>query len=163
MKKIIVLIIFSLLICITINAQPNNISKEQKVYELSVFWKELCYNFANFDQCSTLNVDSLYRVYLSRVAETQNDYDYYLEMQSFAAHFNNGHTFCSLPQSLFPYLCTTSLRTKYDECQLLPICSGGCPHKRIENKFNHKHFNVCTRFLDCLDDYLLLRNELSNR
>lgn len=53
--------------------------------------------------------------------------------------------------------------TKCRECQLLPICSGGCPHKRIENKFNHKHFNVCTRFLDCLDDYLLLRNELSNR
>lgn len=52
--------------------------------------------------------------------------------------------------------------TKCRECQLLPICSGGCPHKRIENKFNHKHFNVCTRFLDCLDDYLLHRNELSN-
>lgn len=48
------------------------------------------------------------------------------------------------------------------ECQFLPICSGGCPHKRIENKFNHKQFSVCTRFFECLDDYLLFRNELSN-
>ena len=132
MKKIIVLIIFSLLICITINAQPNNISKEQKVYELSVFWKELCYNFANFDQCPTLNVDSLYRVYFSRVAETQNDYDYYLEMQGFAAHFNNGHTFCSLPQSLFPYLCTTSLRTKYDNGKVY-MSNIGLHNKGAEN------------------------------
>lgn len=52
---------------------------------------------------------------------------------------------------------------KCRKCQLLPICSGGCPHKRIENKFYHKQFKVCTRFLDCLDDYLLIRNELLNK
>lgn len=118
------MMIFFLLVCIIANAQPNNISKEQKIYELSVFWKELCYNFANFDQISTLNMDSLYRAYISRVVETSNDYEYYLEMQSFAANFNNGHTFCSLPQNLFPYLCTTTLRTIYDNGKVLLVNIG---------------------------------------
>lgn len=114
MKKAIVLIFISFSFCITAHAQPSNISKEQKIYELSVFWKEICYNFANMDQCQGLNMDSLYRVFISRVSETTNDFEYYLEMQAFAAHFNNGHTFCSLPQNLVPFLCTTTLQTKFD-------------------------------------------------
>ncbi len=30
------------------------------------------------------------------------------------------------------------------DCFSLPVCNGGCPHKRIENEFNGKNFNMCT-------------------
>jgi len=43
------------------------------------------------------------------------------------------------------------------ECFSFPICNGGCPHKRIENKFNNQDFDLCTHFKENIDDYLLLR------
>jgi uncharacterized protein len=48
------------------------------------------------------------------------------------------------------------------KCFSLPICGGGCPHRRIENKFNGKDFNVCIHFKDNLEKYLLLRAQLPN-
>jgi uncharacterized protein len=42
-------------------------------------------------------------------------------------------------------------------CFSLPICGGGCPHKRIENKFNNSEYDLCIQFNTNLDDYLLLR------
>ena len=39
-------------------------------------------------------------------------------------------------------------------CSLLPICFGGCPHKRLENKYNNATFNVCSSFKGNLSSYL---------
>jgi uncharacterized protein len=44
------------------------------------------------------------------------------------------------------------------QCFSLPICGGGCPHKRIENKFNNQKYDLCTHFdKNKIDDYLILR------
>lgn len=40
------------------------------------------------------------------------------------------------------------------DCFSLPICGGGCPHKRIENEFNNRCFNYCSCFANVLDEYL---------
>ena len=48
------------------------------------------------------------------------------------------------------------------QCFSLPICHGGCPHKRIENKFNHQDYDLCTHFKKNIDDYLLLRHQYIN-
>ncbi|HOF16836.1 MAG TPA: SPASM domain-containing protein [Bacteroidales bacterium] len=45
-------------------------------------------------------------------------------------------------------------------CFSLPVCKGGCPHKRIENKFNNKKFYNCTTWHNQWENYLLLRYEL---
>ena len=45
-----------------------------------------------------------------------------------------------------------------NQCFSLPICGGGCPHKRIENKFKNSKYEICTYFEKNLDNYLLLRN-----
>lgn len=103
-----------MLLYMIVKSQPVNINTYQKCFELAMFWKELSYNFANLNNNNVLNIDSLYLAYIPRVSETKNDFEYYLEMQSFAAHFKNGHTFCSLPQNLIPHLCTTTLRTEFD-------------------------------------------------
>jgi uncharacterized protein len=48
------------------------------------------------------------------------------------------------------------------DCFSFPICGGGCPHKRIENKFNKQNFNLCSRFRDNFEEYLLLRSQKMN-
>jgi len=94
-----------------------NIRKDQKMYELSVIWKELSYNFANMDNCPGLNLDSLYRAYLPIVQRTRNDFEYYKSVQQFLAHFNNGHVRCDLPRYIlhqlsYPLLITSCKNSK---------------------------------------------------
>lgn len=40
------------------------------------------------------------------------------------------------------------------ECSYLPICHGGCPKRRYENKFEGKMNDCCTPFKNRLKDYL---------
>ena len=46
---------------------------------------------------------------------------------------------------------------KCKKCFFLPICGGGCPHKRIENTFEKQSFDYCTHFQNKLEDYLFER------
>jgi len=98
----------------------KRISKEQKLYELSVVWKELTYNFANMDNCPTINLDSLYREYMAYVQNTHNDWEYYKVLQRFLAHFNNGHATCfSFPDYFSDYLGLLLLKTTYKENKII--------------------------------------------
>lgn len=48
------------------------------------------------------------------------------------------------------------LNQKCLDCFLLPICGGGCPHKRIENDFNNKNFDLCS-YNENFEDYIIER------
>ena len=118
----IIAVVFLLSACISSNEagkveQNKNICKisaEQKLYELSIVWKELAYNFANMDYCPFVNLDSLYKTYMPIIQNTKNDFDYYKTMQRFLAHFNNGHTnVLDFPQYLDPYIARFYLETSY--------------------------------------------------
>ncbi|MDR1544017.1 MAG: hypothetical protein LBS50_06355 [Prevotellaceae bacterium] len=103
------------LYCNAIFAQQPDIyrvSKEQKMYEFSVVWKELSYNFANMDNCPEVNLDSLYRQYLPIITETQNDWEYCRIMQKFLCRFNNGHTYSQNPDYLYNYVAYPLFTTK---------------------------------------------------
>jgi hypothetical protein len=52
--------------CATTFAQDHNIklSVAEKVYGLSLFWKEVSYNFAYFDQVPDLDWDSAYQEFI---------------------------------------------------------------------------------------------------
>lgn len=75
----------------------NTISREQKLYEFSVIYRELYYNFANMANCPDVDIDSLYRKYIPIIAETENDYDYFRTVHRFLCMFGNGHTYCVPP------------------------------------------------------------------
>ena len=92
---------------------PNTLTPEQKAYELSMAWKELSYNFANKEHCQGLNMDSLYAAYIPKIQRTKDDFEHYLTMQEFLAHFYNSHTYCMMPQQLFPSLAMIRLQTEY--------------------------------------------------
>lgn len=91
---------------------PNTLTPEQKAYELSMAWKELSYNFANMEHCQGLNMDSLYAAYIPKIQRTKDDFEHYLTMQEFLAHFHNSHTYCMVPQQLFPSLAMIRLQTE---------------------------------------------------
>jgi C-terminal processing protease CtpA/Prc len=91
---------------------PNTLTPEQKTYELSMVWKEMSYNFANMEHCQGLNMDSLYAAYIPKIQRTKDDFEHYLTMQEFVAHFHNSHTYCMMPQQLLPYLAMIRLQTE---------------------------------------------------
>jgi len=113
---------FLLAFCSNATAQTgiNRISKEQKLYELSVVWKELSYNFANMDNCPNVNLDSLYREYMTIVQNTKNDFEYYRTIQRFLGHFNNGHvTIYAMPTYFHDYLGLLLLTTTYKDRKII--------------------------------------------
>lgn len=91
---------------------PNTLTPEQKAYELAMVWKEMSYNFANMEHCQGLNMDSLYAAYIPKIQRTKDDFEHYLTMQEFVAHFHNSHTYCMMPQQLLPYLAMIRLQTE---------------------------------------------------
>jgi len=116
--------IFVLLMChycvIAQISGMNRIGKEQKLYELSVIWKELSYNFANMDNCTNINLDNLYREYLIITQKTKNDWEYYQVLQRFLAHLNNGHATCySFPDYFLDYLGLLLFKTKYEDNKVI--------------------------------------------
>ena len=42
------------------------------------------------------------------------------------------------------------------QCEYLPICNGGCPIRRFENKYEGSHNNYCTYFKGRLKEYVLM-------
>ncbi|MEQ9007096.1 MAG: S41 family peptidase, partial [Ekhidna sp.] len=78
----------------------EDLSEEDKLYGLSLFWKEASYNFAFFDQVPNLDFDSAYREYIPRVLATENTYEYYRELMKFNALLQDGHTNVYLPEGL---------------------------------------------------------------
>jgi carboxyl-terminal processing protease len=74
----------------------SNISDTEKLYGLSVFWKEAAYNFAYFDK-TNINWDSTYQAYIPQVLATRNTWDYYRVMQRFCALLKDGHTNVFMP------------------------------------------------------------------
>ena len=100
-----VLLASLLIVSISVSAKeagnsPDNLSNEDKLYGLSLFWKEASYNFAFFDQVPDLDFDSAYREYISKVLATETTYEYYRELMKFNALLQDGHTNIYLPKGL---------------------------------------------------------------
>ena len=74
-----------------------NLTNVQKLYGLSLLWKEAHYNFANFDKVPQLNWDEEYKSYLDLVQESKSDYEYYRILQKFYALLKDGHTQVQFP------------------------------------------------------------------
>ena len=133
--KTITSIFFLLMLCYCSMAQPtgiNRIDKEQKLYELSLIWKELTYNFANMDNCPDVHLDSLYRKYIPIVQNTKNDFEYYKALQHFLAHLNNGHTaIYKFPDYFDDYLGFILLRTAYKDNKIIVENIGAHNAKKI--------------------------------
>ena len=70
----------------------NNLTLEEKIYGLSLIWKEAEYNFAFWDNLKNLNWNELYKKSLKNVIKTNDTREYYLELSKFISHLRDGHT-----------------------------------------------------------------------
>jgi len=73
------------------NKIPSTLSNKDKVYALSSFWSETKYNFAFIDRLP-FDLDSLYQSYIPKVLDTKTDYDFYDQMELFAASLKDLHS-----------------------------------------------------------------------
>ncbi|MGV3618894.1 MAG: S41 family peptidase [Fimbriimonas sp.] len=64
----------------------------EKLYGLSLFWKEASDHFAFFDKVPDLDWDKAYREAIPRVLATKTKGEYYREMGRFCALLKDGHT-----------------------------------------------------------------------
>ena len=73
------------------NKIPSTLSNKDKIYALSSFWSETKYNFAFIDRLP-FDLDSLYQSYIPKVLATHTDYDFYDQMELFAANLKDLHS-----------------------------------------------------------------------
>jgi Periplasmic protease len=172
-KNIIIasLVIFLLSACTSINGTEQvkknkdicRISEEQKLYELSVVWKELSYNFANMNNCPGLDMDSLYRVYIPLIQNTQTDFEYYKMMLRFLANFNNGHTtIVDIPPYLDTYIARPYIKTAYENGKIIVENIGNQYADKIRIGDEITHINgvkALTYFEQELIPYICASNE----
>lgn len=75
---------------------------EDRIYGLSLIWREAEYHFAYWDERPGLDWNARYREFLPRVAAAENILDYYGELMRFVAVLKDGHTYVTLPQEIRP-------------------------------------------------------------
>jgi len=94
MKKpyLFILLLFCLPAALKAQSMHDTISRENKLYALSMIWKEADYNFVFFDKQPQLNWDSLYMAYIPKILDTKNAYQYLEVLDSFLGSLNDGHT-----------------------------------------------------------------------
>ena len=77
----------------------DSVSRGDKLYALSLIWKEADYNFAFFDRQPKLQWDSLYISYIPKILATNNVYEYVKVLSDFMKYLKDGHTGILLNQS----------------------------------------------------------------
>jgi len=99
MKKLTIIFIF-LSFDLAYAQIPNELSNEEKIFGLSMFWQEINYNYVYYNSINQLEWNNLYKEYISEVQETENDYEYYRLLQKFCAYLKDGHTNVWFPKEI---------------------------------------------------------------
>lgn len=85
----------------SVRTDADDLTLEEKIYGLSLIWKEAEYNFVFWDMLDGLDWDSAYNEALERVINTKDTREYYLELMRFTALLRDGHTDVWFPTELF--------------------------------------------------------------
>src|ERR1700740_1891567 len=97
MKTISVIILLAYSVSL-FGQQPNTLTPTEKIYGLSKFWQEVNYNFIFLDKTGKSKWDSAYKEFIPLVLKTENDYEYFRELERFCALLKDGHTNIYLPE-----------------------------------------------------------------
>lgn len=70
----------------------------ERIYGVSLLWKEAEYNFAHWDKVKELNWDDVYRKYIDLAINTEDFIEYYKLLKRMYALLNDAHTCLSLEE-----------------------------------------------------------------
>ncbi|TXK70638.1 S41 family peptidase [Mesonia sp. HuA40] len=79
---------------------PNELTNAEKIYGLSKFWQEVNYNFVYLNKVDKTEWNNQYKMLITEVQNTANDYEYYRLLQKFCATLNDGHTNVWFPKEI---------------------------------------------------------------
>lgn len=108
----------------------KKINTEERIYGLSKFWQEVNYNFVYFENSPGLDFDALYKLYLTKVINAKNDYEYYRVLKQFCAYLKDGHTNVMYPKYINDALYYPRIKTERFGDKIYIINIG----KSYENK-----------------------------
>lgn len=120
MKKIFLFFWF-LILSSLVRGQTNELTSSEKIYGLSRFWQEVNYNFIYLNKIDQSAWDQLYKDYIEKVQQTENDYEYYRLLQRFCAYLKDGHTNIYFPESIREHVFTN----EFGEYRLVLTNFGG--------------------------------------
>lgn len=89
----------------------SNLTMVDRIYGLSLLWREVFYNFAFFDRQPDLNWNAHYKQFLSQAIEANDTFEYYRVLAKFMVRLNDGHSGILYPQNVlaasidFPPVC----------------------------------------------------------
>lgn len=78
------------------------ISLEDRIYGLSLLWKEAEYNFAYWEDLPNIDWNTKYQEFLPRVIATESPLLYYAELMKFISLLKDGHTYVNMPNKIKP-------------------------------------------------------------
>lgn len=81
------------------------ITLDERIYGLSLLWREAEYNFAFWDKLPGLDWNAAYRAYLPKVIAAEDPLQYYGELMKFMALLRDGHTYVTMPEEIKPPYC----------------------------------------------------------
>lgn len=87
-----------ILVFISQNAYSQNLSKPERLFELSKLWSEITYNYPKLDRLS-FDFDSLYLETIKRIDKCDTDLQYYEILNEFICSLHDGHTYLTYPKS----------------------------------------------------------------
>jgi hypothetical protein len=76
-------------------------TKEERIYWLSMLWKDVSTKFHNSERLRQANWDSLYVANIEKAANTESDMEYYKLLEEFIAALNDGHSNISLWKCIY--------------------------------------------------------------
>jgi len=79
----------------------ENLSAVDRLYGLSLIWREAKYNFAFFYRVPDLDWDAAYREFIPQVISAEDLFTYYDLLSRFTALLKDGHTLVLSPKSLY--------------------------------------------------------------
>lgn len=91
----------------------NNLTIEEKIYGLSLLWKEAEYNFAFWDNLKNLDWNEAYKESLKNIIKTNDDREYYLELSRFISLLQDGHTGIEFPTRIVDMYGSLPFHVKY--------------------------------------------------
>jgi hypothetical protein len=80
-----------LTICLS-NLHSQSYTKEERIYWLSMLWKDVSTKFHNPEHLQRVNWDSLYVANIERAINLKSDMEYYKLLEEFIAVLNDGHS-----------------------------------------------------------------------
>lgn len=80
------------------NHSFRELTLAERIYGLSLIWKEASYNYPYFSSLTDLDWSREYQRYIEKVSETEDIFEYYYLLQEFTALLQDCHTRVILPQ-----------------------------------------------------------------